>query len=74
MAFVVLSSRHGDMLFLSREASLVDNDMSGVNSVPLTSAANLATLASSNSIKEDEIDVYLSKQDGLIHRDRDPQL
>ena len=63
------------MLFLSREASLVDNDMSGVNSVvPLTSAANLATLASSNSIKEDEIDVFLSKQDGLIHRDRDPQL
>lgn len=74
MAFVVLSFRHGDMLFLSREASLVDNDMSGINSVPLTSAANLATLASSNSIKEDEIDVYLSKQDGLIHRDRDPQL
>lgn len=74
MAFVVLSFRHGDMLFLSREASLVDNDMSGVNSVPLTSAANLATLASSNSIKEDEIDVYLSKQNGLIHRDRDPQL
>ena len=62
------------MLFLSREASPVDNDMSGVNSVPLTSSANLATLASSNSIKEDEIDVYLSKQDGLIHRDRDPQL
>ena len=74
MAFVVLSFRHGDMLFLSREASLVDNDMSGVNSVPLTSSANLATLASSNSIKEDEIDVFLSKQDGLIHRDRDPQL
>lgn len=74
MAFVVLSFRHGDMLFLSHEASLVDNDISGVNSVPLTSAANLATLASSNSIKEDEIDVYLSKQDGLIHRDRDPQL
>ena len=48
------------MLFLSREASPVDNDMSGVNSVPLTSAANLATLASSNSIKEDEIDVFLS--------------
>lgn len=62
------------MLFLSREASPVDNDMSGVNSVPLISAANLATLASSNSIKEDEIDVFLSKQDGLIHRDRDPQL
>ena len=62
------------MLFLSREASPVDNDMSGVNSVPLTSSANLATLASSNSIKEDEIDVFLSKQDGLIHRDRDPQL
>lgn len=62
------------MLYLSREASPVDNDMSGVNSVPLTSAANLATLASSNSIKEDEIDVFLSKQDGLIHRDRDPQL
>ena len=30
--------------------------------------------ASSEWIFEDEIDVLLSKDDGLIHRNRDPQL
>lgn len=69
-----LGIKHGDMLFLSREAPPMDNDMSGINSIPSTSTANSATPASFNSIKEDEIDVLLSKQDGLIHRGRDPQL
>ena len=27
-----------------------------------------------DSVKEDPIDIFLSKQDGLIHRDKDPQL
>ena len=26
------------------------------------------------AVKEDEVDVLLSQQDGVIHRDRDPQL
>ena len=27
-----------------------------------------------NSAQEDPIDVFLTKQDGLIHREKDPQL
>ena len=27
-----------------------------------------------NSVLEDPIDVFLAKQDGLIHREKDPQL
>ena len=30
--------------------------------------------SSVNRIKEDDIDIKLSKQDGLIHRNKDPQL
>ena len=31
-------------------------------------------VSSINGIMEDDIDIELSKQDGLIHRNRDPQL
>ena len=62
------------MLFLSQEISTADKDMSGINSNSFASATNSAALTSSNNIKEDEIDIFLAKQDGLIHRDRDPQL
>ena len=51
------------MLFLSEDISAVDKE------VP-----NSAHLTSSNNVKEDEIDIFLSKQNGLIHRERDPQL
>lgn len=63
--------RHGDMLFLSQEISATVNDASEASSFPLSTTA--APIASS-SVKEDEIDIFLSKQDGLIHRGRDPQL
>ena len=55
------------MLFLSQEISATVNDTSEASS---TTAAPIA----SSSVKEDEIDIFLSKQDGLIHRGRDPQL
>lgn len=61
------------MLFLSQEASAHAEDTREHNSVPLTSSSSSAPVLSSN-IEEDEIDVFLSKQEGLIHRERDPQL
>ena len=62
------------MLFLSQEISAADKEVQGTSFPPMTSVANSAHLASSNNIKEDEIDIFLSKQNGLIHRERDPQL
>ena len=63
--FSSVSHRHGDMLYLSETSSALAGRESPDGS--------LATLPAS-SVKEDEIDRQLSKQDGLIHRDRDPQL
>ncbi|XP_073246100.1 nuclear protein localization protein 4 homolog isoform X4 [Porites lutea] len=65
--------KHGDMLFLSQEISATVNDTSEASSFPLSTSTTAAPIASS-SVKEDEIDIFLSKQDGLIHRGRDPQL
>ena len=62
------------MLFLSQEISATGKEVPGTSSPLLTSATNSAHLPSSNNIKEDEIDIFLSKQNGLIHRERDPQL
>ena len=62
------------MLYLSQEISSVTNDIAEPTSAPFTSATTSAPPTSSNNVKEDEIDVFLSKQDGLIHRERDPQL
>ena len=53
------------MLYLSQGISAADSDISSSNSTPLVAI---------NHVKEDEIDQFLSKYDGLIHRDRDPQL
>ena len=46
------------------------------NMQPETSQNGPSTSANSlpNSVAEDPIDVFLAKQDGLIHRDKDPQL
>ena len=62
------------MLFLSQEVSAAGKEAPEFNSASLTSTTTSTPLNSSNNIKEDEIDVFLSKQDGLIHRERDPQL
>ena len=62
------------MLFLSQETSAAVNDAPEPTSFPLSSATTSAPLVSSNDVREDEIDIFLAKQDGLIHRERDPQL
>lgn len=62
------------MLFLSQESFAADDEAQGTKYAPLPSAASSTSLTSSNNVKEDEIDIFLSKQDGLIHRNRDPQL
>ena len=62
------------MLFLSQEVSSAINDITEPTSASFTSATTSAPSTSSNNVKEDEIDVFLSKQNGLIHRERDPQL
>ena len=63
------------MLFLSQEASAHTEDTREHNSVPLTSSSSSSSApVLSSNIEEDEIDVFLLKQEGLIHRERDPQL
>ena len=62
------------MLYLSQEISATDKEVLGTSSPLMTSAANSAHPISSNNVKEDEIDIFLSKENGLIHRERDPQL
>ena len=66
--------RHGDMLFLSQEVSTTGKEAPEFNSASITPTTTSAALHSSKNNKEDEIDVFLSKHDGLIHRERDPQL
>ena len=56
---------HGSLLYLLE-------DKAGV----VGGAVGGATESRENgkAVKEDEVDVLLSQQDGVIHRDRDPQL
>lgn len=66
--------KHGDMLFLSQEVSTAGRDTPELDSATSISTTTSVPVSSSNNVKEDEIDIFLSKQDGLIHRERDPQL
>lgn len=59
MIIIVYIDRHGDMLFLDS----VKND-----------EYETGGKSSAEELKEDEIDVFLSKQDGLIHRKKDPHM
>lgn len=61
-------NRHGDLLFL------FPSSLAGPSSEMETSSTiNLKALGAPNVV-EDEIDQYLSRQDGKIYRSRDPQL
>jgi len=62
------------MLFLSQEVSTAGRDTPELDSATSISTTTSVPVSSSNNVKEDEIDIFLSKQDGLIHRERDPQL
>ena len=61
-------NRHGDLLFL------FPSSLAGPSSEMETSAPLGLKASGAPSVVEDEIDQYLSRQDGKIYRSRDPQL
>lgn len=65
---VFVADRHGDLLFL------FPSSLAGPSSEMETSAPPGLRACGAPSVAEDEIDQYLSKQDGKIYRGRDPQL
>ena len=81
LILLVCLSRHGDMVYLV-DAAPTDNGVDGMGDEtmdsmrPETSQNGPSTSTNDvpSSAVEDPIDVYLAKQDGLIHRDKDPQL
>uniref|UniRef100_A0A1A8PIU1 Nuclear protein localization protein 4 homolog n=1 Tax=Nothobranchius rachovii TaxID=451742 RepID=A0A1A8PIU1_9TELE len=85
----LLKIKHGDMLFLFPSASSASSGevmdtatthtSSSVTSVSSTSSSSSSSSliprsTSAPQVQEDEIDQYLTKQDGKIYRNRDPQL
>ena len=69
---------HGDMVYLVDNV-LTDNGIEDetMDSVPTETSQNGPSTSTNpipNSAVEDPIDTFLAKQDGLIHRDKDPQL
>ncbi|KAM8943096.1 nuclear protein localization protein 4 homolog isoform 2-T2 [Lycaon pictus] len=64
----LLKIQHGDLLFL------FPSSLAGPSSEMETSAPLGLKACGAPNVVEDEIDQYLSKQDGKIYRSRDPQL
>lgn len=64
----LLKIQHGDLLFL------FPSSLAGPSSEMETSAPPGLKACGAPNVVEDEIDQYLSKQDGKIYRSRDPQL
>lgn len=86
LLWCVFLLRHGDMLFLfpsaasSSSGEVMDTALPHTSSsLPFFSSSSTSSTAiprssSAPQIQEDEIDQYLTKQDGKIYRNRDPQL
>ncbi|XP_016335795.1 nuclear protein localization protein 4 homolog [Sinocyclocheilus anshuiensis] len=81
----LLKIKHGDMLFLFPSSAGPSSEnmdtaqphtSSSYPSFPSSSSSSssLSRSHSAPQIQEDEIDQYLSKQEGKIYRNRDPQL
>uniref|UniRef100_A0A8B9JHT7 NPL4 homolog, ubiquitin recognition factor n=1 Tax=Astyanax mexicanus TaxID=7994 RepID=A0A8B9JHT7_ASTMX len=75
----LLKIKHGDMLFLfpssaGPSSETMDTQPHSSTSSSSSSSSSLSRSHSSPQIPEDEIDQYLSKQEGKIYRNRDPQL
>ncbi|XP_016344868.1 nuclear protein localization protein 4 homolog [Sinocyclocheilus anshuiensis] len=81
----LLKVKHGDMLFLFPSSAGPSSEnmdtaqphtSSSYPSFPSSSSSSssLSRSHSAPQIQEDEIDQYLSKQEGKIYRNRDPQL
>ncbi|XP_060146300.1 nuclear protein localization protein 4 homolog isoform X3 [Globicephala melas] len=64
----LLKIKHGDLLFL------FPSSLAGPSSEMETSAPLGLKACGAANVVEDEIDQYLSRQDGKIYRSRDPQL
>ncbi|XP_073092209.1 nuclear protein localization protein 4 homolog isoform X2 [Manis javanica] len=64
----LLKIKHGDLLFL------FPSSLAGPSSEMETSAPPGLKACGAPNVVEDEIDQYLSRQDGKIYRSRDPQL
>ncbi|EHB08021.1 Nuclear protein localization protein 4-like protein [Heterocephalus glaber] len=64
----LLKIKHGDLLFL------FPSNLAGPSSEMETSTSVGVKAFGTPNVLEDEIDQYLSKQDGKIYRSRDPQL
>nr|XP_060501131.1 nuclear protein localization protein 4 homolog isoform X2 [Panthera onca] len=64
----LLKIKHGDLLFL------FPSGLAGPSSEMETSVPPGSKACGAPTVVEDEIDQYLSKQDGKIYRSRDPQL
>nr|XP_058141166.1 nuclear protein localization protein 4 homolog [Dasypus novemcinctus] len=64
----LLKIKHGDLLFL------FPSSLAGPSSEMETSPSLGPKAPGAPGVEEDEIDQYLSKQDGKIYRSRDPQL
>ncbi|XP_007482935.1 nuclear protein localization protein 4 homolog isoform X2 [Monodelphis domestica] len=64
----LLKIKHGDLLFL------FPSSLAGPSSDMETSSTQALRAWGAPNVVEDEIDQYLSKQDGKIYRNRDPQL
>lgn len=67
-AYVCHLNRHGDLLFL------FPSSLAGPSSEMETSTSPGLKALGAPTVVEDEIDQYLSRQDGKIYRSRDPQL
>uniref|UniRef100_A0A8D0D736 Nuclear protein localization protein 4 homolog n=1 Tax=Sander lucioperca TaxID=283035 RepID=A0A8D0D736_SANLU len=63
----LLKIKHGDMLYLFPSGS-------PSSSAEVMDTATPHSSSSMPSVQEDEIDQYLTKQDGKIYRNKDPQL
>lgn len=68
-----LNIKHGDMVYLV-ESVPTDNGEREMNEETTDGARTSVPSSISNEAAEDPIDIFLSKQDGLIYRDRDSQL
>ncbi|XP_031575290.1 nuclear protein localization protein 4 homolog [Actinia tenebrosa] len=73
-----ISLKHGDMLFIDKskllESEVPSNESSSSWTSTSISSSSSPSGASSNDVKEDDIDVFLFKEDGLIHRKKDPHM
>lgn len=54
--------------------SMIDENIDRMQAVTSQNGPSTSTSGSPDNPVEDPIDIFLSKQDGLIHRDKDPQL